>query len=715
MQHSNNDYSRTSYSLEGEDLILWRFFDDKKSGFYVDVGAYHPFRYSNTYLFYRHGWHGINIDATPGSMDLFREHRAKDINVETAVSSRPGLKKFYIFDETALNSFDETLSKDRAGRGHSIINIIDVATHTLAEILREHVPSNTAIDFLNIDVEGSELDVLQSNDWASFKPRYILVEISGFDKKNGLTASEIMTSDVGIFLKGEGYLCVAKTFDTAVFVLERDTGQDDFLDGGLWTPQTSMMRAIQSWVIDSDFHIQHALSIDNNPTIDPIIKRKWPQAKIERAVFPIHEAMDLADLPNDTYDLVYSHQVLEHIPKPWNAAKEMVRILRPGGIGIHTSCAFNPRHGQPHFGDYYRFLPEGLAELFDGVEVLEKGEWGNREAILHNVGINDGYGDLGGRRFSQVLGSKNDGLYPWVTWIIFCKQPSMNSIGLNKSNSLGESESHLRPSSIIASSSGTVQTDSHDIQFILKPKEVPYFDRLLDRSCDEEVFAVFRQCLHPGDVVFDVGAHIGRYSVYSSRIIGPSGKVYAFEPVHDTYWMLRATLSLNHSQNVIPINRALSDRVGLSKIHVFPDPFSSWSSLGCHKMQAPEGTSIETDKVEQVQSTTIDVFCQTENIDRIHFLKIDVEGYECAVLAGATSFMHDRKIDLICFEISKIPLESSGFSSTQIMDLLKENQYAVYRYIIEEKTFEEVRDDCSCFHGNFYASYNALDQLPINR
>jgi glycosyltransferase involved in cell wall biosynthesis len=195
----------------------------------------------------------------------------------------------------------------------------------------------------------------------------------------------------------------------------------DFTDNGLWTPQTCMLQTLQRWVKTAPFSPQTALSIDNNPDIDSMLQEKWPSISITRASYPEHDVQNLYRFGSNTFDIVYSHQVLEHVPKPWLAGREIVRVLKQGGIGIHTSCAFNPRHGQPAFNDYYRFLPDGLAELFDGVHVLEKGEWGNRQAILYNVGIDDGHGALGGRRFSKTIGEASDGLYPWHTWIIFRK------------------------------------------------------------------------------------------------------------------------------------------------------------------------------------------------------------------------------------------------------------------------------------------------------
>lgn len=197
---------------------------------------------------------------------------------------------------------------------------------------------------------------------------------------------------------------------------------EEFLDNGFWTPQSKMLQSIRDDVFRINANCTNALSIDDNPTLEKILKWKWPELEVSKAVYPQDDVMDLQRFSDNSFDIVFSHQVLEHVPKPWIAAKEIVRVLKRGGIGVHTTCAFNPRHGQPQFSDYYRFLPEGLVELFDGVNVWVKGEWGSRQAILYNVGINDGYGDLGGRRFNKTIGQESDGLYPWHTWIIFQKK-----------------------------------------------------------------------------------------------------------------------------------------------------------------------------------------------------------------------------------------------------------------------------------------------------
>lgn len=198
--------------------------------------------------------------------------------------------------------------------------------------------------------------------------------------------------------------------------------KDEFLDNNYWTPQTAMLRSIRDFVLQVEGEPQNALSVDKNTTLERILLRKWPGMELTITKWPEYDAQNLHQFKDATFDIVFSHQVMEHIPKPWNAAKELVRVLKRGGIGIHTTCAYNPRHGYPEFKDYYRFLPDGLAELFEGVDILLKGSWGSKQALIYNLAIDDGNGQLGGRRFVEALAKHNDEDYPWHTWIIFQKK-----------------------------------------------------------------------------------------------------------------------------------------------------------------------------------------------------------------------------------------------------------------------------------------------------
>lgn len=205
-------YAR-SYSQEGEDMVLRRIFEGKETGFFVDVGAHHPRRFSNTYFFYRQGWTGINIDAMPDSMLAFQKMRPRDINIEAAIAKEEGRLTFYIFDEPALNTFDSRLAElHQKNSAHRLVTEKQIVTQTLGQIVRQRLPAGQRVDFLSIDVEGMDLEVLESNDWAVCTPDCILTESLGEGLEN-LTGSRLND-----FLSKKGYALCAKTVNTMIFL-----------------------------------------------------------------------------------------------------------------------------------------------------------------------------------------------------------------------------------------------------------------------------------------------------------------------------------------------------------------------------------------------------------------------------------------------------------------------------------------------------------------
>jgi FkbM family methyltransferase len=208
-------HAKKSYSQQGEDVILGYFFENQLEGFYVDVGAHHPKRFSNTYLFYKKGWRGMNIDAMPGSMALFDKLRPRDINLEIAVADHKQHLTFYVFDDPALSGFAEDLSKKREQEDHyRIVGREQIETHTLKEILDNYLPHGQTIDFLSVDVEGLDMLVLKSNDWERYRPKIVLVE--AFES----ALEKIIDGELNAFLKSKGYYLFAKSVTTLIFTLE---------------------------------------------------------------------------------------------------------------------------------------------------------------------------------------------------------------------------------------------------------------------------------------------------------------------------------------------------------------------------------------------------------------------------------------------------------------------------------------------------------------
>lgn len=204
----NKDFlkARLSYAQEGEDLIIDDLLAGQKNGFYVDVGACDPIRFSNSKLFYDKGWKGINIEPTPNGIAKFYKKRPRDINIQCAIGNITQSRPFYVFEDPALNTFSEERAKNCQQAGYKLKEIINVKIDSLRNILSNH---QGTIDFMTIDVEGLEMEVLNSHDWSK-KPRIILIEIHDILEK-------ILTNPLYIFLNEKGYQLVAKTTRTCFF------------------------------------------------------------------------------------------------------------------------------------------------------------------------------------------------------------------------------------------------------------------------------------------------------------------------------------------------------------------------------------------------------------------------------------------------------------------------------------------------------------------
>ena len=175
-------FPKKTYSMFGEDLIVKDFFKKKKKGFYVDVGCYHPLEGNNTYLLYKKGWNGINLDINSLSIELFNASRKEDHNVNVAVSNQSKKVKIYFRKEiNMLNTVDKKFAKSSFQKGFQTKSI---NSNTLNSILKRSKFKNKKIDFLNLDIEGNELNALKSLDFKKYKPKLICVEIHNHDKKN---------------------------------------------------------------------------------------------------------------------------------------------------------------------------------------------------------------------------------------------------------------------------------------------------------------------------------------------------------------------------------------------------------------------------------------------------------------------------------------------------------------------------------------------------
>jgi hypothetical protein len=214
---SERNSGNASFSQEAEDLVLAELFENKNTelGFYVDVGAHHPTRFSNTWKFYLMGWRGINIDPTPGNMNAFHKLRPGDVNLEVGVSLYEGGRQFFCYNEPALNGIDNDRQKELEKTNYKLERIIAIKTLPLAEILNSNCKNFFSPNFLNIDVEGLEMEVLSSNDWDRYRFDVILVE-QRLESIDLIASSEIYN-----YLSLKGYKPVACTGRTVIYNLQK--------------------------------------------------------------------------------------------------------------------------------------------------------------------------------------------------------------------------------------------------------------------------------------------------------------------------------------------------------------------------------------------------------------------------------------------------------------------------------------------------------------
>ncbi|MBB5497093.1 FkbM family methyltransferase [Paraburkholderia sp. MM5384-R2] len=205
---------RLYYSQFGEDAVLREIISPRcNKGVYVDVGAYHPVKFSNTHALYKRGWRGINIDMDPVKIETFSLARSGDVNVCAAVSNEKQLKEVYNFSNYGLTSTIDPIVA--AAEVQKPISVRTVETTTLNDVL-EHTPyAGQEIDLLSIDVEGHDYEVLRSIDISRYKPKIIIVEST-------LTSiRDVIDSAIFRYLEERNYRLVSWTYLSLIFRVEK--------------------------------------------------------------------------------------------------------------------------------------------------------------------------------------------------------------------------------------------------------------------------------------------------------------------------------------------------------------------------------------------------------------------------------------------------------------------------------------------------------------
>ena len=206
-------YARNYFSQNGEDIVIQSLFPDKGYiGFYVDVGAHHPTRFSNTALLAKRGWRGINIDPLPSAFRAFQSSRPGDINLCMGIAASRGNAPYLMHREPAFNRLAlPELEGVVAGNIPNADRTMTVEVDTLAAVLEKHLPAGRKIDLLTVDCEGLDEQVLRSNDWARFRPTAVCVEDWQDDPESSLLA----------YMTSLGYRQVAHVTKSRIFTMGR--------------------------------------------------------------------------------------------------------------------------------------------------------------------------------------------------------------------------------------------------------------------------------------------------------------------------------------------------------------------------------------------------------------------------------------------------------------------------------------------------------------
>ena len=209
-------HKKISYSYGGVDSLVLNIFKNQEKGFYLDIGCGHPIKNNNTYLLNKKGWSGINIDLDEENIDLFNAYRKKDVNLAVAVSDKEGEADLYFYhNKSALN----TISKENADFQKAKVSTIrKIKTQTINKILENSPYKDRKVDFLSVDVEGSELSILKNFDFKKYSPKVIVVEYLDLSLKK----LEIKNLNIDNFLKSNIYKLIISNDYTLANVLHSD-------------------------------------------------------------------------------------------------------------------------------------------------------------------------------------------------------------------------------------------------------------------------------------------------------------------------------------------------------------------------------------------------------------------------------------------------------------------------------------------------------------
>ena len=203
-----------SYSQWGEDAVISQFLHSKV-GSYIDIGSGHPVKGNNTYFLYQRGWTGILIDPIAVNVELTKKYRPKDEILQRIVSNSIDSLDFWEFYNYRISTTNSNRAKLLLDQEESLKAKYSVTSISLSKIISNYdIQTKVMPELLSIDVEGSELEVLSSNDWNIFNPRVVCIEILN----ECLTEELFRNNEVFSFLFSKGYVLRASVGNSQIFI-----------------------------------------------------------------------------------------------------------------------------------------------------------------------------------------------------------------------------------------------------------------------------------------------------------------------------------------------------------------------------------------------------------------------------------------------------------------------------------------------------------------
>ena len=212
-------YKKTSYAQCGEDLIIDFLFEilNIQNPTYIDVGAHHPFYLSNTAIFYEKGSHGICIEPDPTLFKEIKKYRKNDICLNIGIGFKNDVEEvdFYIMSSPTLNTFSKEAAENYISYGNQkIVETKKIPLYNINTIIQKYC--KTVPNFISLDVEGLDLDILHSFDFLQYRPEVFCIETLTYTEDN----NEVKITEIIDYMIAQGYKIYSDTYINTIFVDE---------------------------------------------------------------------------------------------------------------------------------------------------------------------------------------------------------------------------------------------------------------------------------------------------------------------------------------------------------------------------------------------------------------------------------------------------------------------------------------------------------------